>query len=123
GVRRIGHQSKQQSRRHLSSSPRTVGRTHHRPARSTVSRCCRPVNYRVLQQCMDMARIKLAYIGGGSTRAPGTMASLIAQGHNFEGSEIVLIDLDGERLEVVRTLADKMARDSGVDLRIRATTD
>ena len=45
-----------------------------------------------------MARIKLAYIGGGSTRAPGTMASFIAQGLNFQGSEVVLIDLDAERL-------------------------
>jgi 6-phospho-beta-glucosidase len=33
-----------------------------------------------------MARIKLAYIGGGSTRAPGTLASILAQGENFQGS-------------------------------------
>ena len=33
------------------------------------------------------ARIKLAYIGGGSTRAPGTMASFVDQGENFDGSE------------------------------------
>ena len=45
-----------------------------------------------------MARIKLAYIGGGSTRAAGTMASLIEQGHNFDGSEVVLIDLDADHL-------------------------
>lgn len=70
-----------------------------------------------------MARIKLAYIGGGSTRAPGTMASFVQQGQNFDGSEVVLIDLDGERLEVVRTLAEKMARVHGVDLQVRATTD
>ena len=48
-----------------------------------------------------MARIKLAYIGGGSTRAPGTMASFIDQGENFDSSEVVLIDLDQERLDVV----------------------
>jgi len=70
-----------------------------------------------------MARIKLAYIGGGSTRAPGTMASFVQQGENFEGSEVVLIDLDDERLEIVRTLAEKMARVHGIDLRVRATTD
>jgi alpha-galactosidase/6-phospho-beta-glucosidase family protein len=40
-----------------------------------------------------MARIKIAYLGGGSTRGPGTMASLIEQGENFAGSEVVLIDL------------------------------
>lgn len=70
-----------------------------------------------------MARIKLAYIGGGSTRAPGTMASLVQQGENFEGSEVVLIDLVEERLEIVRTLAEKMARVHGIDLQVRATTD
>lgn len=70
-----------------------------------------------------MARIKLAYIGGGSTRAPGTMASLIDQGENFQGSEIVLIDLDSGRLRVVRVLAEKLAQSRGIDLTISATTD
>ena len=70
-----------------------------------------------------MARIKLAYIGGGSTRAPGTMASFVHQGHNFDGSEVVLIDLDAERLAVVKRLAEKMARHAGLDLTITATTD
>ena len=41
-----------------------------------------------------MARLKIAYIGGGSTRGAGTMASFIEQGENFAGSEVVLIDLD-----------------------------
>lgn len=70
-----------------------------------------------------MARIKLAYIGGGSTRAPGTMASLIGQGHNFSGSEVVLVDLDPERLRIVEAVSRNLARYAGVDLRIRATTD
>src|SRR5919199_1268657 len=70
-----------------------------------------------------MARIKLAYIGGGSTRAPGTMASFISQGENFDGSEIILIDLDEERLGIVKTLAEKMARHRNLDLTIEATTD
>lgn len=70
-----------------------------------------------------MARIKLAYIGGGSTRAPGTMASFVDQGENFQGSEVVLIDLDEERLGVVRTITQKLARHQGIDLRVTATTD
>lgn len=70
-----------------------------------------------------MARIKLAYIGGGSTRAPGTMASFVHQGGNFDGSEIVLIDLNPERLELVKTLSEKMARARGIDLTISTTTD
>ena len=70
-----------------------------------------------------MARIKLAYIGGGSTRAPGTMASFIHQGENFQGSEVVLIDVDGTHLPLIKTLADKMARSRGIDLTVSCTTD
>jgi 6-phospho-beta-glucosidase len=71
----------------------------------------------------DVARIKLAYIGGGSTRGPGTMASFVAQGEQFNGSEVVLIDLNQERLDLVKQLADRMARCHGLDLTITATTD
>ncbi len=70
-----------------------------------------------------MARIKLAYVGGGSTRAPGTMASFVHQGANFDGSEVVLIDLNAERLDLVKTLADKLAQAAGLDLTITTTTD
>jgi 6-phospho-beta-glucosidase len=67
--------------------------------------------------------LKIAYIGGGSTRGAGTMASFIEQGENFSGSEIVLVDLDGERLELIRTLSERMAAAKGVDLAVSATTD
>jgi 6-phospho-beta-glucosidase len=70
-----------------------------------------------------MARIKLAYIGGGSTRAAGTMASFVQQGENFDGSEVVLIDLDEEHLSIVQTIAQKMARARGLDLTITITTN
>jgi 6-phospho-beta-glucosidase len=70
-----------------------------------------------------MARIKLAYIGGGSTRGAGTMASFIHDGADFEGSEVVLVDLDPDRLELIQTLSEKMARAQGVDITITATTD
>lgn len=70
-----------------------------------------------------MARIKMAYVGGGSTRAPGTVASIVEQGENFQGSELVLIDLDMERLEIVKTIGEKMARNRGIDLKISITTD
>ncbi len=70
-----------------------------------------------------MARIKLAYIGGGSTRAAGTMASFIHQGENFDGSEVVLIDLNEEHLRIVQTIAQKMARARGLDLTITTTTN
>jgi 6-phospho-beta-glucosidase len=69
-----------------------------------------------------MARIKLAYLGGGSTRAAGTMASFVHHGAQFDGSEVVLIDLDEERLALVKRLADKMAANAGLDLTVTATT-
>ena len=70
-----------------------------------------------------MARLKIAYIGGGSTRGAGTMAGFIEQGESFSGSEIVLIDLDVDRLELIRGLAQRMAAAKGVDLTVSATTD
>jgi 6-phospho-beta-glucosidase len=75
------------------------------------------------QENGGVARIKIAYIGGGSTRAAGTMASFIEQGENFAGSEIVLIDLDAERLELIRGLAERMAAAKDVELAVSATTD
>lgn len=51
------------------------------------------------------------------------MASLIHQGQNFAGSEIVLVDLDADRLSVVRTLAEKLVAAASLDMRVSATTD
>ena len=70
-----------------------------------------------------MAAIRLTYIGGGSTRAPGTVASIVERGERFAGSEIVLVDLDAGRLEIVAEIARRMARARGVDLRLTTTTD
>jgi 6-phospho-beta-glucosidase len=70
-----------------------------------------------------VARIKLVYLGGGSTRAAGTMASLLHNGADFDGSEVVLVDLDEQRLELIRKLAEKMARARGLDIEVSATTD
>ena len=70
-----------------------------------------------------MAPIKLTYIGGGSTRAPGTVASLIVRGAAFSGSEITLVDLDPDHLAIVERLARRMATARDVDIRISATTD
>src|SRR5262245_62450117 len=70
-----------------------------------------------------VARIKLVYLGGGSTRAAGTMASLMENGADFDGSEVVLVDLDEDRLALIRTLAEKMARARGLDISVTATLD
>ncbi|HEY7591119.1 MAG TPA: hypothetical protein VH723_09010 [Candidatus Limnocylindrales bacterium] len=70
-----------------------------------------------------MARIKLTYVGGGSTRAPGTMAALVQRGASFDGSEVVLVDIDEGHLEIVRRIAERMAKARGMDLRVTTTTD
>src|SRR5258708_28551075 len=70
-----------------------------------------------------MGRIYVDYIGGGSNCAAGTMVSFIEQGENFSGSEVVLIDLNEERLQIVQTIAQKMARARGLDLTVTITTN
>lgn len=70
-----------------------------------------------------MAGIKLAYVGGGSSRAPGTVASLLERADGFASSEVVLIDLDPGRLDIVRRFAQGLARSKGADVTFSATTD
>ena len=70
-----------------------------------------------------MSAVRIVYIGGGSTRAPGTVASFVERGDAFAGSEIVLVDLDVEHLDVVRRLIERMAAVRGLDMRVSVTTD
>jgi 6-phospho-beta-glucosidase len=51
------------------------------------------------------------------------VASLLHRGADFNGSEVMLIDLDPERLQVVQTIAQKIARNSGLDYTFTTTTD
>ena len=70
-----------------------------------------------------MAAINIAYVGGGSTRAPGTVAAYILQGEAFAGSTITLIDPNEEGLELTRRIAQRMAHKRGVDMCLCTTTD
>lgn len=70
-----------------------------------------------------MAAIKLVYIGGGATRAPGTLASFVRHAARFAGSELVLVDLDPATLELARRVGQRLADAAGAELRITATTD
>src|SRR5438034_11678199 len=72
---------------------------------------------------MSVARIKWAYVGGGSTRAAGTMASFVQQGENFDGSEVVLIDLNEEHVRIVQTITQKLARAKGLALTVSIRTN
>jgi 6-phospho-beta-glucosidase len=70
-----------------------------------------------------MAAIKLVYLGGAATRAPGTLAALARHARHFAGSEIVLVDVDAERLALVERLGQRIITDAGADLRLSSTTD
>jgi 6-phospho-beta-glucosidase len=66
-----------------------------------------------------VAAIRLVYIGGGSARAPGTVATLVARSGALRGSEVVLVDLDPDRLDAVRRMTERMASARGLDLRVQ----
>ncbi len=70
-----------------------------------------------------MAAIKLVYIGGGSSRGAGTMASILEHGEAFDGSEIVIQDINPERLAAVETIAKRIAAHKGLNVTITSTTD
>src|SRR5262245_17151003 len=70
-----------------------------------------------------MAAIKLVYIGGGATRGPGTIASFVRHAAQFAGSQIVLVDVHAENLELVRRVGQRIIESEGADLRLSATTD
>ncbi len=72
-----------------------------------------------------MAPIKLVYLGGGSTRAPGTLATFVKHAAQFAGSEMVLVDLEPDSLELVRRVGQRFidAEAEGADLKLSATTD
>lgn len=71
-----------------------------------------------------MTAIKLAYVGGGSSRAAGTMAAFIVNhGAAFDGSRVTLIDINEDHLALIVQLAGRMARARGLDIRFDGTTD
>lgn len=70
-----------------------------------------------------MSRMKLVYIGAGSTRAPGTVASLVRRADQFAGSEIALVDVDRSNLPVVKELGDRLAAATGADIEITIPPD
>lgn len=70
-----------------------------------------------------MAAIKLVYLGGGASRGPGTVASFVRHAADFAGSEIVLVDIDADAMELTRRVGQRIIEAEGVDLRLQATTD
>ncbi len=67
--------------------------------------------------------MKLTIIGGGSSYTPELMDGLIDRAPAIGLTEVVLHDLDDQRLEIVTGFVRRMAEAKGSNLKIETTTD
>jgi 6-phospho-beta-glucosidase len=67
--------------------------------------------------------MKVAVIGAGSTYTPELVSGLAAQQERLAVDELVLMDIDAERLEVVGGFARRMLAHQGLSTEVRLTTD
>ena len=57
--------------------------------------------------------VKVAVVGGGSTYTPELVEGFVRRGDRLPVDELVLLDIDAERLDVVGALAERMMRQVG----------
>jgi 6-phospho-beta-glucosidase len=67
--------------------------------------------------------VKLAVVGGGSTYTPELIEGIALRADRLPVDELVLLDVDGERLEIVGGLAGRMLRRIGWPGRLTLTGD
>jgi len=67
--------------------------------------------------------MKIAIIGGGSTYTPELMEGLINRASALGLSEVVLMDIDRERLDVVGAFAARMIEHAGNPFKLTSTSD
>ncbi|MGH2538703.1 MAG: 6-phospho-beta-glucosidase, partial [Candidatus Promineifilaceae bacterium] len=67
--------------------------------------------------------MKVAVIGAGSTYTPELIAGFLARKATFPLSELWLMDIDAQRLEVVGGFAQRMAAAAGAPFQVRLTAD
>ena len=67
--------------------------------------------------------VRIAVVGGGSTYTPELVDGFLARHDRLPVDELVLYDIDPERLEVVGGFADRMAEHAAVGTRVVATTN
>ncbi len=67
--------------------------------------------------------LKIAVIGGGSTYTPELVQGIADRAASLPVDELVLHDIDGERLSIVAGLAERILRRQGWPGRLVATTD
>jgi 6-phospho-beta-glucosidase len=65
--------------------------------------------------------VKVAVVGGGSTYTPELVEGLVNRGDRLPTDELVLLDIDPERLRVVGGLAERMVRKAGWSGRLLLT--
>jgi len=67
--------------------------------------------------------VKVAVVGGGSTYTPELVEGFVTRGDRLPVDELVLLDIDPERLAVVGALAERMMRRVGWSGTLVATAD
>jgi 6-phospho-beta-glucosidase len=67
--------------------------------------------------------VKVAVVGGGSTYTPELVEGFVSRGDRLPVDELVLLDIDSERLEVVGGLAQRQLKRVGWRGTLRLTSD
>jgi 6-phospho-beta-glucosidase len=67
--------------------------------------------------------VKVAVVGGGSTYTPELVEGFVTRGDRLPVDELVLLDIDRDRLDVVGSLAERMMRRVGWDGALTLTDD
>jgi 6-phospho-beta-glucosidase len=67
--------------------------------------------------------VKVAVVGGGSTYTPELVEGFVTRGDRLPVDELVLLDIDPERLAIVGALAQRMMRRAGWAGRLGLTQD
>src|SRR5574341_1552818 len=67
--------------------------------------------------------MKVAVIGGGSTYTPELINGFLARTGSFPLSELWLMDIDSQRLEIVGGFAQRMVQARGAPFRVITATD
>ena len=71
----------------------------------------------------DTMGVKVAVVGGGSTYTPELVEGFVRRDDRLPVDELVLLDIDLGRLEIVGALAERMMRKVGWTGRLSLTTD
>ena len=71
----------------------------------------------------DVMGVKVAVVGGGSTYTPELVEGFVTRGDRLPVDELVLLDIDPERLAIVGGLAQRQLRRVGWDGSLRLSGD